>query len=501
MGREGVRRGLGRRRAPRRREVGARVREGGARSRRLPRAARRAGRARSRSTRTRTGSCSRFLSALDLRPAAAADHERRRVPHAAPPARAARRGGARGRPPARPPGRDARRAAGGGARRPHRAPCSSRPCCSRTRGIVPGLDELARACEAAGAELLVDAYHALGCLPFELPLGRRPGSSAAATSTSSSARATASSASRRTPTSCGPRSPAGSPSSRSWRRRRRRAPSSTRAAAPASPARPTTRRATTARRASSTSSSEQGLTPERLRERYLHQTTLLARRPRRPRPRGRDPTASRSAASSRSSSTTPRRSAAAWRKRAWLTDSRARFLRLRAGAVPLRRPARGGPRSPRRMPQRDHRVSPVHVDAPAGEDVREHSAGDPQPSVPRCRPRRARRRGGSPPIETGCVPSPLRAAITHRSPPAPRRLIACTVGIARGQHDRRRRVHERRRERAERPDLAHERLEHVLPVRPAPAVRARRPRSSTAGGCRRRRRGCGRRSGSPCTTM
>jgi kynureninase len=35
--------------------------------------------------------------------------------------------------------------------------------------IVPGLDVLARACEDAGVELLVDAYHALGCLPFELP--------------------------------------------------------------------------------------------------------------------------------------------------------------------------------------------------------------------------------------------------------------------------------------------------------------------------------------------
>jgi kynureninase len=35
--------------------------------------------------------------------------------------------------------------------------------------IVPGLGELAAACEAAGVELLVDAYHALGCLPFGLP--------------------------------------------------------------------------------------------------------------------------------------------------------------------------------------------------------------------------------------------------------------------------------------------------------------------------------------------
>jgi kynureninase len=34
--------------------------------------------------------------------------------------------------------------------------------------IVPGLGELAAACEARGAELLVDVYHALGCLPFPL---------------------------------------------------------------------------------------------------------------------------------------------------------------------------------------------------------------------------------------------------------------------------------------------------------------------------------------------
>src|SRR3712207_7082017 len=34
--------------------------------------------------------------------------------------------------------------------------------------IVPNLDSLASACRAAGAELLVDAYHALGALPFRL---------------------------------------------------------------------------------------------------------------------------------------------------------------------------------------------------------------------------------------------------------------------------------------------------------------------------------------------
>jgi kynureninase len=35
--------------------------------------------------------------------------------------------------------------------------------------IVPGLDELARACAAGGVELLIDAYHALGAVPFAAP--------------------------------------------------------------------------------------------------------------------------------------------------------------------------------------------------------------------------------------------------------------------------------------------------------------------------------------------
>jgi kynureninase len=35
--------------------------------------------------------------------------------------------------------------------------------------IVPGLGELAAACAARGAELLVDVYHAVGCMPFPLP--------------------------------------------------------------------------------------------------------------------------------------------------------------------------------------------------------------------------------------------------------------------------------------------------------------------------------------------
>ena len=57
--------------------------------------------------------------------------------------------------------------------------------------MVPGLDELASACEKHGAELLVDVYHALGVMSFPLDGSSRPGSWAAATSTSSSARGTA----------------------------------------------------------------------------------------------------------------------------------------------------------------------------------------------------------------------------------------------------------------------------------------------------------------------
>jgi len=38
-----------------------------------------------------------------------------------------------------------------------------------TARIVPGLEGLARHCSAAGIPLLVDAYHALGALPFPLP--------------------------------------------------------------------------------------------------------------------------------------------------------------------------------------------------------------------------------------------------------------------------------------------------------------------------------------------
>src|SRR5207245_8469239 len=37
-----------------------------------------------------------------------------------------------------------------------------------TAEIVPGLDVIARACERRGAELLVDAYHHLTVVPFDI---------------------------------------------------------------------------------------------------------------------------------------------------------------------------------------------------------------------------------------------------------------------------------------------------------------------------------------------
>ena len=115
---------------------------------------------------------------------------------------------------ASPPGRrDAGRANGRGARRAdERRPRVGGP--SRPPTSSPGSTS-SRSAAAAGAELLVDAYHALGAVPSSLPSSgwSRPGSSAAATSTSSSARATASCACRRQAERCDQCSPAGSPSS------------------------------------------------------------------------------------------------------------------------------------------------------------------------------------------------------------------------------------------------------------------------------------------------
>ena len=91
---------------------------------------------------------------------------------------------------------DDRTARGAGVDRAVRAPPAS----------CPTSPPLADACARHGAELLLDAYHALGVVPFPSTrwASATPGSPAAATSTSSWARATASCACRRTPTDVRP---------------------------------------------------------------------------------------------------------------------------------------------------------------------------------------------------------------------------------------------------------------------------------------------------------
>ena len=49
-----------------------------------------------------------------------------------------------------------------------RAPCSSHRCCSRRREIVSGIDRIAAACVHHNVPLLVDAYHHLNVVPFDL---------------------------------------------------------------------------------------------------------------------------------------------------------------------------------------------------------------------------------------------------------------------------------------------------------------------------------------------
>ena len=111
-------------------------------------------------------------------------------------------------------GRDPGTAFGGRDRRPHGARRVSAVLFTTAR-IVPDLDVVAAACQRHDIELLVDAYHALGVLPFPIheSASSARGSPAAATSTSSSARATRSCAFRLTPLTCGPRSRGGSRSS------------------------------------------------------------------------------------------------------------------------------------------------------------------------------------------------------------------------------------------------------------------------------------------------
>ena len=131
----------------------------------------------------------RFLSTGPAAPPAGDDE--RRVPHAQAADGAARGGGAAGRRRrGRAPCRHARGAAGGGDGRAHGGGAR---LSGAVRGLAdrPGARRAGAACETRGAELLVDVYHALGVMSFPSTASARPGSSAAATSTSSSARATA----------------------------------------------------------------------------------------------------------------------------------------------------------------------------------------------------------------------------------------------------------------------------------------------------------------------
>ena len=193
----------------RRREVGARVRQGRRGARRLPRGCSATPTARSRWARTPTSSssaCSRRSTCASARASS-------------PPTASSTRCAASSRGWTRQGSRSSacprsRRTRWPSAWPPPStsapAPCSSPPCSSRPAHIVPGLGALARACARAGAELVVDAYHALGARPVRPPRAgarRRRGWSAAATSTCSSARATASCACPRTPRTCAPRSP------------------------------------------------------------------------------------------------------------------------------------------------------------------------------------------------------------------------------------------------------------------------------------------------------
>ena len=171
--------------ALRRREMGRAPSQGGARASGLPAAARR-----------RRGDIAlapnthelvtRWLSALAAPDAPAPRHLRRRVPHDPPAARlgSPRRARRRAACPPR-PADDARRSTGGGGRRPHeRGARLGGPLRDRPDRARPRRPRRARA-RAHGAELLVDAYHALNVVPFASPssASAAPGSSAAATST------------------------------------------------------------------------------------------------------------------------------------------------------------------------------------------------------------------------------------------------------------------------------------------------------------------------------
>ena len=217
--------------------------------------------------------------------AAAARHDRRRVPHASPPARPAGRGGARGRPAARSAGRTRSRSGWRPRLTAHERRARLGRAVRRLAHRARARRRSAAACADAGAELLVDAYHALGCLPFRvaglerawivgggykyLQLGEG---------------------------NCFLRLPPHAdelrPAITGWfaefeemhaaaRAGRDAVPDAAACASPGSTYDPTSHY-----RAARVFDffDEQGLTPERLRESYLHQTTLLARALRRARP-------------------------------------------------------------------------------------------------------------------------------------------------------------------------------------------------------------------------
>ena len=266
--------GRGRARGP---QVGARVREGGAAARRRPAAARRPRRAGRARRRTRTSSCCGSCPRCRCASGRSSSRPTASSTRCGASSGGWRRRGSRSCGSRR--GRWRRLPSGSRPRLPARARCSSRRCSSRTRASCPGCRRWRTACADAGAELLVDAYHALGCLPFTvaglerawivgggykyLQLGEGncflrlppPGGRAAARD-HGLVRGVRRAARRRTV-------PGATPYPRG----------SMRFAG-------STYDPTSHYRAARVLDffDEQGLTPERLRESYLHQTTLLAER-------------------------------------------------------------------------------------------------------------------------------------------------------------------------------------------------------------------------------
>ena len=256
-------------------------------------------------------------------------------------------------------GRHAGRAPGRRRRRAHRARCWCPSVLFETAHIVPALDGLARACADAGAELLVDAYHALGSVPFDvddlglgaawvvgggykyLQLGEG---------------------------NCFLRLPAHAETCagdhrlvRGVRRARRRArPGARGLRRGAERFAGSTYDPTSHYRAARVFAffAEQGLTPERLRASYRHQVDLLAAGfdalglPEAVITRDRDVPLERFGGFLALRSARAGELQRALAERGVLTDSRGDVAAARPGAVPVRRAARGRDRAPRRCDRR-----------------------------------------------------------------------------------------------------------------------------------------------------